>query len=168
MKRIAPWTKFADVEAQLLHGDGAFLVGAEAGRPNAMTIGWGLIGTVWGKPMFLALVRPTRYTHGVIERTGEFTVCVPIGKMKEELAFCGSHSGREVDKFKALQLPTLAGAEVGPPIIAGCDVAYECRVLVRTSLVPGGLLAASVRTKYYSGGNLHTLFFGEIVAAWRL
>ncbi len=169
MRKIGPWTKFADVQDQLCHGDGAFLVSVDAaGRPNAMTIGWGLVGTVWGKPMFLALVRPSRYTHGLIERSGEFTVCVPLGRMKEELAFCGSRSGREVDKFKELGLEALPATQVAVPIVGGCDVAYECKVLVRTPLVPSGLLDAGVRSKYYSGGNLHTLFFGEIVAAWRL
>ena len=47
------------------------------GRVNLMTIGWGLIGIVWFKPIFLVAVRKTRYTHKLMEETGVFTVNVP-------------------------------------------------------------------------------------------
>ncbi len=42
---------------------GLLLVAADAdGKPNAMTIGWGTVGIIWGKPIFIVLVRPSRYT----------------------------------------------------------------------------------------------------------
>jgi len=168
VRRIDPWAAFPDVQHQLA-GDGAFLVsvGSE-GHPNVMTIGWGLLGTIWRRQVFLVLVRPSRYTHGLIEKSDAFAVCVPkAGELSDALAFCGSRSGREVDKVKELGLDLVPG-QAGPvPLLAECDVHYECRVVTRTALVPEGLLSPEIRARYYARGDLHTLFFGEILAAWR-
>jgi len=166
-RRIEPWVGFAQVQKQF-HSGGAFLVSVDKnGRPNAMTIGWGLLGTVWYQPVFLALVRPSRYTHGCIVHTQAFTVNVPLGKMRKELEFCGEKSGREVDKFKELGLRYEMGREVPVPVLVDCDLIYECRVIGRVDLAPEEILSQEVREKYYPQGNLHTLFFGEIKAAWR-
>lgn len=169
MRRLRPWDRFAEAEEQILHGPGAFLVAVdEAGRPNAMTIGWLLLGTAWGRPVCQVLVRPSRYTHGCIARSGEFTVAVPLGTMEEELAFCGSRSGRDLDKFATLGLRTLPGKEVQVPLLADCALAYECRVVARAELTLGGVLDEGIRSKYYGRGDLHTLFYGEVLAAWDL
>jgi len=169
MNAMSPWKRLGEIQEQILHGDGAFLVAVdEHGHPNAMTIGWLQVGTVWSRPVCLVLVRPSRYTHSCIEASGSFTVNVPRGTMAEELAFCGSRSGREVDKFAALDLGTVPGTKVKAPLLADCAVAYECRVVARAELKPGGLLDEGIRAKYYPRGDFHTLFFGDIVAAWEL
>ncbi len=169
MTEISPWKRFDEVQEQVLRGNGAFLVAVDkTGRPNAMTIGWLELGTVWARPVCLVLARPSRYTHGCIEHSGAFTVNVPLGTMKEELAFCGSRSGREVDKFAELGLRTEPAKEVPVPLLAGCAVVYECRMVARTTLVSDGILDEQIRTKYYPRGDLHTLFFGEILGAWEL
>ncbi|HAZ30696.1 TPA: flavin reductase [Candidatus Acetothermia bacterium] len=165
MNAMSPWKRFGEVQEQVLNGDGAFLVAVDKdGRPNAMTIGWIQLGTVWSRPVCLVLVRPSRYTHDCIEQTGAFTVNVPLGTMNGELAFCGSRSGRKVDKFAELGLRTEPAKKVPVPLLAGCAVAYECRVVVRTEIVLDGILDEQIRAKYYPRGDLHTLFFGEIVA----
>lgn len=166
-RRVEPWTGFAQVQKQLRSG-GAFLVSVdENGRPNAMTIGWALLGTVWYQPVLLVLVRPSRYTHGCLRHKGAFSVNVPLGKMRKELAFCGEKSGRDVDKFWELGLRWEPGREVPVPVLVDCDFIYECQVLGKVDLEPKEILSEEVLTKYYTQGNLHTLFFGEIKAAWR-
>ena len=47
---------------------GVLLVSGAIDKPNVMTIGWGTAGIIWGKPTFITLVRPSRYTHGLIEK----------------------------------------------------------------------------------------------------
>lgn len=169
MRLIQPWDRFAEVQEQVLHGQGAFLVAVDPrGRANAMTIGWLQIGTVWARPICHVLVRPSRYTHGCLAQSGAFTVAVPLGKMEEELAFCGSRSGREVDKFAALGLQTLPGKEVQVPLLADCALAYECRTVARSELTREGVLDAGIRSKYYGRGDFHTVFYGEVLATWEL
>ena len=50
---------------------GAFLTTAAGGRHNTMTIGWGALGNIWGKPVFTVMVRHSRYTHELIEAHNE-------------------------------------------------------------------------------------------------
>jgi len=46
------------------------------GKPNVMTIGWGTIGSIWFRPMFVVLVRPSRHTYSRMEQVSDFTVNV--------------------------------------------------------------------------------------------
>lgn len=92
--------------------EGAFLTAGDSGKSNVMTIAWGSIGFMWGKPVFTVLVRPSRYTYRFMEEGSEFTVSVPVGGMKEALALCGSKSGRDMDKVKAAGLTLQAGKKV--------------------------------------------------------
>jgi len=151
---------------RLLRGDGLFLVSAGGdGKANTMTIGWGLIGTIWRKPFFLVAVRPSRFTHHLIEESGEFTVCLPARGMEQALEFCGTRSGRDVDKFRALNLTPVKGFEVDAPYIAECPVHYECRVAYKTDLRPEAL-EEELRRECYPAGDYHTLYFGLILGVY--
>ena len=151
--------------AQALPGDGAFLcVGGK--RPNPMTIGWGGLTYFWGKHVFLAPVRPQRFTHPLLEQEGEFTVCVPApGEMRKALAQAGTLSGRDGDKFAAIGLETLPGRAVNAPVIRGCALYLECRVLARTAFTGEGT-DDEVAARAYPQGDFHTLFFGEVIACY--
>ena len=75
---------------------GLLLVSCDkAGKPNAMTIGWGLTGSVWGLPLWVVLVRPSRYTDGLINQTQDFTVNVPGTDLAEACAHCGEGRQRK-------------------------------------------------------------------------
>jgi len=66
------------------------------GRLNPMTIGWGLFGLIWGRPMFQVLVRPSRYTYGCFEHTGDYTVDVLPVERADVASRCGTTSGRDL------------------------------------------------------------------------
>ena len=54
------------------------LLNTQGDKFNAMVIGWGALGTVWGVPAFTVYVRQGRYTRSQLDATGEFTVlCLP-------------------------------------------------------------------------------------------
>ena len=55
------------------------LLNTDGDKFNSMVIGWGHLGTLWGRPTFHVYVRQGRYTKGQLDRTGEFTVRVPLG-----------------------------------------------------------------------------------------
>ena len=71
---------------------GAFLTTKTGNKVNSMSIAWGSIGFMWGKPIFMVMVRPQRYTYGIIEKTNEFTVTIPYKKMNKEIEFLGKNS----------------------------------------------------------------------------
>ena len=144
---------------------GAFLTVSHSGRDNTMTIGWGSLGVVWGKPIFSVLVRPSRYTFGLLEASGEFTVSVPLTDMTKALAICGSQSGRDIDKFAAAGLQKLPGIKLATPVIAGAGLHYECKVVFSQPMDPTRLDAELGGTCYPCGDH-HTIYYGLIEACW--
>jgi len=142
---------------------GLLLVSVDpAGKPNAMTIGWGTVGIIWGKPIFTVLVRPSRYTHNCIEHTCDFTVNIPSKKMSDIVAFCGSESGRDYDKFKEKGMIAVPGKTVKSPIIEQCLIHYECKVVHRNDVLKEKLDGKIISSAYKSG-DFHTIYYGEIL-----
>ncbi|EJO5347588.1 flavin reductase family protein [Clostridium botulinum] len=146
-----------------LHKKGAFLTGSVDGKVNTMTISWGNIGFQWRKPVFIALVRESRYTKEFIDKSNEFTVTIPFDDtMKEALAFCGSKSGREFDKIKECKLKLKDGIKVNTPVIESNGMHYECRVIYKQPLDLQAMDKELLDT-FYSDGNNHVLYYGEIL-----
>lgn len=159
LKQYAP-----DILAQLT-GKGVFLT---AGREpaNAMTIGWGSLGMYWGKPVFIAPVRLSRHTYGLIEASGCFSVDIPLHDMARELAYCGSRSGRDEDKLAALNLTAAPARSIPGSILADCELHLECAVRYSQTMDPG-LLGQPASGKWYADRDMHRMFYGEIVDAYR-
>jgi flavin reductase (DIM6/NTAB) family NADH-FMN oxidoreductase RutF len=145
---------------------GLLLVSADsAGKPNAMTIGWGTVGIIWGKPIFTVLVRPSRYTYNLMEQSADFTVNVPTPNMADIVAFCGSKSGRDYDKFKEKGLIALSGKNVKSPIIEQCAIHYECKIVHKNDVMKDNLEGRIVSSAYKSG-DFHTIYYGEILGVY--
>lgn len=137
----------------------------ENDKPNAMTIGWGTIGIIWGKPIFTVLVRPSRYTYKLIELTNDFTVNVPTEDLSDVVAFCGSVSGRNYDKFKEKDLTALPSRHVKSPIIGECILHYECKVIHKNDVIKDNL-DGRIISSAYSSGDFHTIYYGEILSVY--
>lgn len=148
-----------------MSGNGVFLtVGGDA--PNVMTIGWGAIGYYWKRPVFTVVVRPQRHTHALLVAAGEFAVSVPTkDPLARQLAFAGSASGRDVDKFAGHALTPLPARQVSAPIVAECGLHFECRTRL-TQEMPEARMDADVLARWYPARDLHTMFFGEILACY--
>jgi len=142
---------------------GAFLTVKDGGKVNTMTIGWGNIGIVWNKPIFMVAVRYSRYTYNLIDNAKEFTVSMPINKdLRKELAYCGRYSGRDVDKFKECNLTMVDGQKVAAPIVGECELHYECKVVYQQAMEPA-TLSQDIKDKFYTNNDYHVLYFGEVV-----
>jgi len=151
---------------QKLKHPGLLLVSADAdGKPNAMTIGWGTIGVIWGKPIFIVLVRPSRYTYKLMEQADDFTVNVPSADMGDVVAFCGSKSGRDYDKFAEKGLTAVPGRSVKSPIIDQCVIHYECKVVHKNDVLKDKL-AEKIISSAYASGDFHTIYYGEILSVY--
>ena len=148
---------------------GVLLTTACNGQVNTMTIGWGSIGVEWGKPLFTAYVRPCRYTHEMIEATGEFTVNIPMGNVKNILGFCGTKSGRDTDKIAELGLTLEEPANISVPGIKELPLTLECKVVYKQDQVLDRL-QDDLRDRYYPDrndtGDYHTAYYAEIVSAY--
>ncbi len=138
----------------------------EGGKPNAMAIGWGTIGSIWSRPVFIVLVRPSRFTFSLIEASGEFTVNVPPENMRDTVMYCGSISGRDHDKFAEKNLTPVPGKAVSCPIVKECLVNYECTVIHSNDLVNANL-APDIVSSAYPKGDFHRVYFGQILRVTR-
>ena len=149
-----------------MRADGLLLVTkGRDDKPNIMTIGWGTIGSIWSRPIFIVLVRPSRYTYSRLEEIAEFTVNVPSEKLTEAALHCGTVSGRDHDKFKEMNLTAIAAKEVCVPVIRECHINYECRILHKNDLIPE-MLVETISKEAYPEGDFHRVYFGEILATY--
>src|SRR5665647_1100773 len=113
---------------------GAFLTVKSGNALNTMTIGWATFGVVWSKPIMMVAVRSNRHTFGIIETAKDFTVTVPAGDMHKETAYCGSKSGRDVDKFKMCNLETADSLQIASPVIKTRGRQYECKIIFKSAM----------------------------------
>jgi len=151
---------------------GILLTTKSGEKVNTMTIGWGTIGIEWGKPVFVAYVRESRYTRQLLDECGEFTVNVPVAECDPKiLGFCGTASGRDVDKITEMGLTLEQPEIVSVPGIRQLPLTLECRVLFR-NVQDESRLPEPIRSRYYSGdkntGDFHYAYYAEIVSAYMI
>ncbi len=134
------------------------------GRPNAMTIGWGTLGSIWSMPMWIVMVRPSRYTYACIEHSGCFSVNVPGRDLEAACEVCGTRSGRDGDKLADAGVTAEKGRNVLAPTLAECPIVYECRVVHRNDVLPDQLIQ-ELMDGPYADGDFHRVYFGRILSA---
>ena len=153
---------------QQIKSKGAFLVvrSKDGKKIKVMTIGWAAIGYMWRKPIMTVMVRKSRFTHGIIEKASSFTVNIPTNDLEEALNFCGTKSGRDVDKFKEGKLSVVPAQKVDTPIIKLSGFHYECKIVCKSEINPD-FLCKEYKEDLYANNNYHTFYFGEIVACYK-
>ena len=145
---------------------GAFLTVRHGNRINTMTIGWATGGIMWTRPVLMVAVRRSRHTYDLMERAPDFTVSVPTDDaMKEALAYCGTHSGRDVDKVAQAGLQLAEGSAVASPVIGLNGIHFECTTVHRESMSPERM--APALSGMYPRDDYHSFYFGEIAACYR-
>ena len=145
---------------------GAFLTTAAGGKQNTMTIGWGSLGFKWGAPTFTVMVRQSRYTKELIDANPEFTVSFPVNEgFAKAIALCGTKSGRDMDKFAEAGLTAIAGETVSVPVIKGCGLYLECKIIEHYTM-EADKFDKELGAKWYGAGDWHTCYTGVITAAY--
>ncbi|MCD8020011.1 MAG: flavin reductase family protein [Clostridiales bacterium] len=163
-----------DYATEIMNGvkNGVLLTTKANGKVNTMTISWGTLGIEWARPLFTTFVRDSRYTKEFLDANGEFTVNIPYGDFdKQILGFCGTKSGRDVDKIKELAL-TLEDPEIiSVPGIKELPLTLECRVVYKQRQDLSALAVDSLEEYYPDDAvtgvkDVHTAYYGEIVKAY--
>ena len=103
------------------------------GKPNIITLAW--VGIVSSSPFTLSVaIRPSRYSHGLLGAVPELAVNVPTKEIVASTDYCGTVSGRTVDKFAGCGLTPVPADEIKAPLIKECPINLECRVTNTLSL----------------------------------
>lgn len=97
-------------------------------KPNLITCSW--FGTVCSEPPLVSVsIRKSRYSYQLIHDTGEFTVNIPRDTELAIVQYCGTASGRNVNKFAELGLTAAACPPLShAPLIAEFALVLGCRV----------------------------------------
>ncbi len=142
------------------------LMAGDKSGSNAMTIGWGSAGNLWGlgRPTITVYVASGRYTHQFMEKTKYFTVMKIDDKVLE---YMGNHSGRDGDKTKALGLH-IAYTEHGAPYYTEATEVYECEMMYAAPFDERGF-RNSVPKDFYANfkAGIHSIYIGEVTGAWK-
>ena len=115
------------------------------GRNNALVVGF-TANVSLDPVMIMAGIVPSRYSHHMVKETESFVINLPKKSFQKEYDYLGSHSGRDEDKFAALDLKWENAKYVNAPILTDCPVSIECAVVEST--MPG----------------THELFIGKVQA----
>lgn len=143
---------------------GVLLTTKKGGKVNTMSIAWGAIGIEWNKLIFTALVRQSRHTFGMLS-TGAFTVNIPMDDRKKEIAYCGTKSGRDTDKIADMGFTLMDGRKVDVPAIKEFPLTLECKIIYEQRQDEDAI-AQQVLDTMYPQRDLHSMFYGEVVAAY--
>ena len=174
MKEKINVTDYANLITKMLPK--GILLNTNGDKFNSMVIGWGHLGTLWGKPTFHVYVRQGRYTKPQLDKTGEFTISVPLEKIDPAInRILGGQSGYNIDKVKEAGLELEEAEVIGTPGIRQYPLTIECRVLYAQDQ-DLAKIPADIRERTYpqdvpgteplANRDFHTMSVGEIVDAY--
>lgn len=114
-------------------------------KNNALVVGF-TTNVSLDPVMVMIGIMPSRYSHHMVKESGCFVINLPKKSFSKEYGYLGSASGRDEDKFAAMDLNWEDATYVNAPILTDCPVSIECSVV--DSTMPG----------------THELFIGKVEA----
>ena len=140
------------------------ITAGNAEKANTMTASWGGAGWLWNKPVAFLFVRPERFTHEFLEREERLTLSFFAEEKRKALQICGTHSGRDTDKFSEAGITPIA-LDSGSITFAEAEMTLDCHKLFKTEMTEESFLDKSILEQWYKGahgGGLHTVYIAEI------
>ena len=160
--------EFADNPFTVFTGRGMLLCAGDREKSNAMTIGWGALGTLWGRNDAVTVyVAESRHTKKFLDGATHFTVMAfDKEKQADVLAYMGRHSGRDGDKAAALGLH-LAYTANGTPYYEEAQAVYECELMYSAPFEPDGMRDVPKALYADFPAGVHSMYIGRVVRAFR-
>jgi len=150
-----------------LFDQGWFLLTAgefASGRFNTMTVGWGFMGTMWARPVVMAVVRPQRYTMEFINNYDSFTLSALPVDFRPALALLGRESGRDGDKIAKAGLTPIAASTVSAPTFAEAELVIECRKQTVGRFRAPDFVNKKLIRDFYPERDFHQMVTGAVAA----
>ena len=138
----------------------ALLTAGDLSGFNTMTIGWGALGTLWGRSVVTVYVKPSRYTHEFMEKGELFTVSFYPEDYRKDLGTLGKLSGRDTDKVAQTSLTPVEAA--GSVSFREAEVTLVARKIYSQEL-DTAKMPEKIAQDLYSGQAPHDMYIGEVV-----
>ena len=127
---------------------------------NTMTASWGAMGVMWGKNAVTVYIRPQRYTKEFVDREDTFTISVLGKEYRKALNYCGTVSGKGIDKITEAGLtPYFVDGTAG---IQEADMIMVCKKMYHDTIKPECFDETENDTKWYPQKDYHTMYIAEI------
>lgn len=137
----------------------ALLTSGDKEKYNTMTVSWGMMGELWNKDVCTVFVRPQRYTYEFMENNDGFTLSFFSPEYKTALSYCGSKSGRDVDKAKETGITPM---EVKDAVaFEEAEIIISCKTLYKQDMTENSFMDKTIIDKCYNG-DYHRIYVGEV------
>ena len=140
--------------------DWALVTAGTTEKVNTMTVSWGGLGIMWGKPVAFVFIRPQRYTKEFIDNGETFSLSFYDEDKRDMLSFMGSHSGKDLDKIKEKNLTVSFQGET--PFFEEANTVLCLKKLYAQEMTQDSFLDTSCTEKWYPGNDYHTMYVCEI------
>jgi len=144
----------------LIGTDWMLITAGDKSACNTMTASWGGVGVLWNKPVAFAFVRPGRHTYSFMESHNTFSLSFLPETYRDALRYCGSHSGRDGNKFAATGLSVQY--ENDTPYIEQARLVLVCRKLHVSDFSAEQFVTAEPLS-HYKANDFHRQYIGEIL-----
>lgn len=126
---------------------------------NTMTGAWGGFGVLWSKNICFCVIRPNRYTYEFMERSDFFTLSFLEEQYRDILTYCGTKSGRDVNKTAETNLTPVFNSD--SIYFAEARLVMICRKIYFQDMLPAHFLAPEI-DEFYPLKDYHRMYVGEI------
>ena len=128
---------------------------------NMMTASWGGFGVLWNKKVCFCFIRPVRYTFEFMEKNQSFTFNFFDPSYKKTLEYCGSISGRDVNKTESTGLTPIQN-DFGSVYFEEASLVLACRKIYFQDINPEHFLDNDIENNYPEE-DYHRMYIGEIL-----
>jgi len=164
--KITDVKKLSDNPFHLMDDEWMLISAGKKDHFNIMTASWGAYGILWNRPVAICFVRPQRYTYQFMETNDWFTLTFFGEQYRKMLNYCGSKSGRQVNKVKETGLTPIETPH-GNVIFAEARLAMECRKIYHEDFHPDNFNLPGIPDEFYPSKEFHRMFIGEIMNCWK-
>ena len=114
-----------------------------------------------GQNVAFIFVRDSRYTKEFIDANEFFSITFLSEQYRDALNYCGSHSGRDEDKFAAAGLNLATRHNI--PYVDEGNFVLLCEKMSATRITEDSFLLPEIKEKWYKDGDMHTMYVAEII-----
>lgn len=145
---------------KLIGNDWMLITAGTLDSYNTMTASWGGMGFLWERNVCFCFIRPHRYTFRFVERAPFFTLSFFEETYAPALDYCGTHSGRTVDKAAATGLHPVENPP-GVVFFVEARLVIICKKIYFQDLDPRHFLDSAIH-QHYAKKDYHRMFIGEV------
>lgn len=150
---------------QLINNDWMLVCAGTPEHYNMMTASWGGAGFLWKKHIAMIFIRPQRHTFLFIEENPYFTICFFDHSYRQILNYCGTYSGKDVNKMNLKGLDSIVTPN-GNVVFKQARLVLECRKIYQDDIRPDQFLSFD-QEKIYANKDYHRFYIGEITHVWK-